>query len=126
MAEELSIPLPTRRIVPGVSKPTVMDNYDGTKTVRMTKLREALLKTGRPNYIIGAQAGVHPYSLSLYVQGKKDMTYTHLRSLAKVLKCKPDDLLGWVEYLVDYDGNILPEAPGEPVGGNTGSGEVGR
>lgn len=90
---------------------TVTHNDDGTTTVRVTKLREIVLASGRPAYYIAAQAGIHHSQFSLYMTGKKDIKVDHLANLCKILSCEPDDLVGWRSYSVGLDQQITPLEP---------------
>lgn len=78
-------------------------NADGSTTYRITKLRKLLLDQDLRNYQIAALAGIHPYTLSLYVQGKRDPSIDHLRSLCTVLNVTEHDLLGWYEVTLNEE-----------------------
>lgn len=81
-------------------------NDDGTSTVRITKLRQLILETHKPQYQTAAAAGIHPYTLSLYVQGKRDINTQHLAKLSEVLHHPPEQIVGWVSYTLDENGEI--------------------
>lgn len=83
-----------------VEKNIRIHNPDGSTSVRVTKLRQRILETGKPQYITAAAAGIHPYSLSLYVQGKRDITVKHLKALMEVLNVPAGDILGWDIFVV--------------------------
>jgi transcriptional regulator with XRE-family HTH domain len=86
----------------------VTHHKDGSSTVRVTKLREAVLSTGKPAYYIAAQAGIHHSTFSLYMIGRKPIKVDHLANLCKVFNCEPDFLMGWSDYRVGPNGEITP------------------
>lgn len=89
-----------------MSETPLTHNPDGTSTVRITKLRQLVLETHKPQYKTAAEAGIHPYTLSLYVQGKRDISTLHLAKLSEVLHHPPEDIVGWVSFTVDSEGNV--------------------
>ena len=78
-----------------------IENPDGTITIRLTRLRRLLLATGDPNYVTAALCRIPPYTLSLYAQGKKDVSKRHMQALCEVLECSPGDILGWETFTLD-------------------------
>jgi DNA-binding Xre family transcriptional regulator len=89
-------------------QPTV-NNPDGTTTVTITKLRVLIAETHKPAYITAAAAGLHPYTLSEYVQGKKPIKTVHLARLVEALNVPPEDIVGWVSFTLK-DGEVLGQA----------------
>lgn len=81
--------------------PPRTQNPDGTVTIHITKLRRLIIATGKPQYVTAGQAGISPFVLSLYVQGKKDITVVHAKALCRVLDVELDDLIGWETYTLD-------------------------
>jgi transcriptional regulator with XRE-family HTH domain len=79
---------------------------DGSRIVRITRLRAAVLASGFPAYYVGAQAGVHHSTLSKYVRGERDIKVSHLATLSRVLGIPADDLVGWLYYTVSPNGDI--------------------
>lgn len=63
----------------------------------VTKLRMRVLETGGPAYMIAARAGFSASRMSEYVLGHKDIPVKHLVKLCEVLRCDPDDVVGWAE-----------------------------
>jgi transcriptional regulator with XRE-family HTH domain len=78
--------------------PLTHRHEDGSLTYRLTKLRKKTLSLDVPQYTIAGLAKIHPYTFSLYVNGKKDISDKHLKALCKVLNCTPDDILGYEDY----------------------------
>jgi len=69
-------------------------------TPRETKLREILIRPqNRPNYQIAAQAALSPSRLSEYAWGRRPIPPHHLLRLCEVLKCSPDEIVGYAEPL---------------------------
>jgi transcriptional regulator with XRE-family HTH domain len=85
----------------------VIPNDDGSLTIRITKLRKAILETKKPQYVIAASSGIHPSTLSKYVLGQKDVKVDHLAALSQTLNLPPETLIGWVSYTVDRDGAVV-------------------
>lgn len=81
--------------------PLTHRHEDGSLTYRLTKLRKETLKLDVPNYTIAGLAKIHPYTFSLYVNGKKEMSDKHIKALCKVLGCTPDDILGYEDYPIE-------------------------
>jgi len=74
-----------------------MGKYQSHKpTDRMTRLKLHCLGKG-PLYKIANEAHMHPSYLSHYCNGTRSISPLHLTNLARVLKVKPVDLLGWVD-----------------------------
>ena len=86
--------------------PNTRRRLDGSTVYTITKLRKVLLSVDIPNYQVGSLAGIHPYQLSLYAQGKKDISDKHLKALAQVLNLPISDLVGTEEYLLDDPPNL--------------------
>ena len=84
------MPMPNQRVV----------NNNGTTTIRVTRLRQRLLETGAPNYVTAAKAEIHPYTLSQYTQGKKDISVKHLNKLVEVLGVPPEAIIGWDTFII--------------------------
>lgn len=66
-------------------------------TAPVTKLRIRILETGGPAYIIAARCGFSPSRMSEYTMGTKAIPFKHLVALCKVLRCDPEDVVGWTE-----------------------------
>jgi DNA-binding Xre family transcriptional regulator len=79
-------------------KPSASIRYreDGSAYCLMTKLRVRLYKETLPNYAIAVLCGMHPYTLSRYVNGRP-IKADHLVSICEVLNCNSDDVIGWEE-----------------------------
>lgn len=90
-------PLPTRTVHP-----------DGTVTVNITKLRQIVLESHKPQYVMAADAGIHPFTFSCYCRGVKDIKVNHLKALCNLLKLPPEDVIGWVSFTLSADGEVLP------------------
>lgn len=67
------------------------------ENIRVTKLRLRILETGGPAYIVAARAGFSPSRMSEYILGHKAIPVRHLVPLCEVLRCDPDDVIGWAE-----------------------------
>ncbi len=68
----------------------------------LTKLRKIVLSLdGVRQYEIAAATHIHPYTFSLYCQGRKEISPKHLRALSEVLNLPPGDIVGTVEYPID-------------------------
>lgn len=61
----------------------------------ITKLRLRILETGGPAYMVAARAGFSASRMSEYVLGHKPIPPKHLVALCQVLRCDPDDIVGW-------------------------------
>ncbi len=90
--------------------PHVTHHPDGTMSYRITKLRVKLLASDLPDYQIAALAGIHPYTLSLYAQGKKSPKIEHLNSLAFVFSCPTDEILGYEDYVLQSDSQTVRQS----------------
>lgn len=62
---------------------------------RVTKLRIRILETGGPAYIVAARCGFSPSRMSEYVLGRREIPAKHVMALCEVLRCNPDDVVGW-------------------------------
>jgi hypothetical protein len=101
--------------------PQSTSNPDGTTTVRITRVRVALLETNKPQYMTAAAAKIHPHTLSLYAQGKRNINRYHLERLSEVLNLPPEEIVGWVSYVVDGNGEVVSQGDM----GTKGHGDVG-
>jgi plasmid maintenance system antidote protein VapI len=63
----------------------------------VTKLARAIALAGRPGYKVAADAGLQPWQLSEYVNGRKPISPVHLARLAETLDADPEDLVGLIE-----------------------------
>lgn len=69
---------------------------DDLPPVRITKLRAKIIRLPHPQYQIAALAGIHPSTLSKYVQGEPVLD-KHLIALCDLFQCEPEEILGWEE-----------------------------
>lgn len=67
----------------------------------VSKLRMRILEEGGPAYIIAARAGISPSRVSEYTLGRRRIPPHHVVALCRVLKCNPDELLGFEPETVE-------------------------
>jgi DNA-binding Xre family transcriptional regulator len=78
----------------------VMMNPDGSKTVKITKLRRLQIESGMTNTAFAAKCGIHTFAFSKYANGDKDITVKHLRFICQALNLQPEQVLGWETYTI--------------------------
>lgn len=62
--------------------------------LRMSKLRKRLLLSEKPQYIIAAEIGIHPATLSQYSLRRVPIATHHIPKLTRYFKCQPEDIVG--------------------------------
>lgn len=74
-----------------------LDEGITNETPQITKLRLRILETGGPAYMVAARAGFSASRMSEYVLGRKQIPPKHVVPLCEVLRCDPEDIVGWAE-----------------------------
>lgn len=78
-------------------RPLDIDEKVLADQAKITKLRLRILETGGPAYMVAARCGFSPSRMSEYILGRREIPVKHLVPLCDVLKCEPEDVVGWVE-----------------------------
>jgi transcriptional regulator with XRE-family HTH domain len=81
--------------------PLTRTKPDGSVVYVLTKLRKLVITMNVPQYQIAALCNIHPYTFSLYCQGKQEISDKHLAKLCEILDLAPDDIVGTEEYPID-------------------------
>ena len=88
--------------------PITNRNNKGELVYELTKLRKLVIALNVPQYQIAALCNIHPYTFSLYVQGKQAISPKHLAKMMQVLDVPASAIVGTEEFVIDTEGGPAP------------------